>query len=123
MIGEQAIADTPMIYAAVYVLWSSSLQLPGNCIWVTVSATATPAAREGMPWVQCRLHLQVGAGADDGVLQVTVVLNEHAVHEHAVDDLDTSAQLAHGPQHAALDGAFVPHCGATAHHTHRVTCR
>lgn len=61
-------------------------------------------------------HLQVGARADDGVLEVAVVVHSDAVHEHAVDDLDAGAQLAVGPEHTALDGALVPHGGADADH-------
>lgn len=53
--------------------------------------------------------------ADYGVLEVAAVLDLHAVHEHAVDDLNVAAQLAHGAQHAALDAALVRHRRPPSH--------
>lgn len=59
--------------------------------------------------------LEVGVGADDAVLQMAAGFHLYAVHEHAVDDLHIAAQLAHGPQHAALYGALVRHRGPAPH--------
>ena len=73
-------------------------------------------AKDGWPQAG-RPYLQVGATANDGILDMAAFFNDHIIHDNGANNLDAVAQLARGTNDRSLYAAPVSQNTALADNT------